>query len=73
MVELVVLWCDDEEGRGLMLVVGWGCMLVVLILVGVVIVGCAVEGKTVALGKTGRQAPLYGKMSVYCRKETQHW
>ena len=38
------------------------------ILEGVVIVGCAVDGGTVALGKTGRHAPLYGKINVYCRK-----
>ena len=33
-------------------------MLVEFILEGVVIVGCAVDGRTVALGKTGKQAPL---------------
>ena len=33
---------------------------------GVVTVGRAVDGRTVALGKTGRQAPLYAKMILYC-------
>ena len=37
------------------------------ILEGVVIVGCAIDGRTVALGKTGRHAPLYGKTNRYCR------
>jgi hypothetical protein len=37
-VELVVRWCEDEGG-GLEVVVGWGCMVVVFILVGVVTVG----------------------------------
>ena len=28
---------------------------------------CAVECEMVALGKSGRQAPLYGKVIVYCK------
>ena len=49
----------EDEGGGLVLVVGWGCILVVVfILVGVVIVGWAIDDVTVALGKTGKQAPL---------------
>ena len=30
---------------------------------------CTVERETVALGKTGRQAPLYGSVIVYCKGE----
>ena len=41
-------------------------MEVEFLLEGVVIVGRAVDGRTVALGKTGRQAPLYAKMRLYC-------
>ena len=53
---------EDEGGSLVLVVVGWGCMLVVVfILVGVVIVGWAVDDVTVALGKTGKQAPLYGR------------
>ena len=33
-------------------------MRIELILEGVVIFGCTVDGRTVALGKTGKQAPL---------------
>ena len=52
----------EGEGDGLVLVVGWGCIVVVVfVLVGVVIVGWAVDDVTVALGNTGKQAPLYGR------------
>lgn len=30
---------------------------------------CAVECEMVAVGKSGRQAPLYGKVIVYCKGE----
>ena len=60
----------EGEGDGLVLVVGWGCIVVVVfILVGVVIVGWAVDDVMVVLGNTGKQAPLYGRTNRYCRKD----